>query len=275
MDKNSGLNRAGSKVILWLLVLSMLVFTAVRTLHFLILTFPPDQKYVAYLALAAFDIGVLGWLYFATNAAEGLKQRVVAYGMIFVCAGGVILTTIADMSIVSNKNGLGNQLPSDIATSALWVVMAVIALNVLAGILVHLFDPRHQRHMVIESAKDRIFNATHAAIDLKSQQIAPEIAEAVAAYWQQQVIAELVGHIPGTMTNKNLSLEGPSTTSVVDSTVEKKVLPAELPSTPTSNKNLSLEGPSTSENGVPLDDEGKKNLARVAAMLVASTPIEK
>jgi hypothetical protein len=197
--KNINLNRAGSKVILWLLILAMLVFTATRTLHFLQQTFPPDQQYVAYLALAAFDIGVLGWLYYATHAAEGTGQRVVAYGMIFVCAAGVIITTIADMLVVSAKNGITSKLPPDIATVALWAVMIVITLNVLAGILIHLLDPQHQKHMVVENAKDRIHSAAHAAIEQRANEIAPRIADRVAAYWEEQVVAEMIGHIPATV----------------------------------------------------------------------------
>ena len=109
--KNINLHSAGAKVILWFLILAMLGFTVTRTLHFLIQTFPPDQAYVAYLALAAFDIGVLGWLYYATNSAEGTGQRVVGYGMIFVCAAGVIITTIADMLMVSAENGVTKKSP--------------------------------------------------------------------------------------------------------------------------------------------------------------------
>lgn len=196
--KNMNLNRSGSKVILWLLILAMLGFTMTRTLHFLMQTMPAGQQYVAYLALAAFDIGVLGWLYYATNAAEGTGQRVVAYGMIFVCATGVIVTTVADMLMVSAENGVTDKMPPDIATVAIWAVMIVITLNFLAGILVHLLDPKHQKHMVVENAKDRIHAAAHAAIEQRANEIAPRIAEKVAAYWEDQVIAEMIGHIPGT-----------------------------------------------------------------------------
>ena len=194
--KNISLNRAGAKVVLWFLILAMLGFTATRTLHFLIQTFPPDQQYVAYLALAAFDVGVLGWLYYATNSAEGTGQRVVAYGMIFVCAAGVVVTTIADMLMVSAENGVTNKLPPDVATAALWAVMIVIALNFFAGILVHLLDPKHQKHMVVENAKDKIHNAVHEAIGQRAGEMAPRIAERVAAYWEEQTVQEMLGHIP-------------------------------------------------------------------------------
>jgi hypothetical protein len=205
MNKQSNLNRAGAKVILWFLILGMLGFTVTRTLHFLQLTFPLDQQYVAYLALVAFDVGVLGWLYYATHAAEGTTQRVVGYGMIFVCAAGVIVTTIADMLMVSAKNGVTDKLPPDVATAALWAVMLVITLNVLAGILVHLFDPKHQKHMAVESAKDKIHASVHEAIAKRAGDIAPRIAEHVAAHWENQIVDEMTGSIPSSKPRSSSS----------------------------------------------------------------------
>lgn len=190
------MNKVGAKIILWFLILAMLGFTVVRTLHFLMLTFPPDQQYIAYLALVAFDIGILGWFYYATNAAEGAAQRAIAYGMIFVCGAGVIITTIADMLMVSAKNGLTTKLPPDVATVALWAVMIVISLNVAAGIVVHLVDPKHQRHMAQERARDKIHTATLAAIEAEADDIAPQIAASVRRHWSMQVVSEMTGMIP-------------------------------------------------------------------------------
>jgi len=195
--KNTNLHSAGSKVVLWLLILAMLGFTITRTLHFLVQTFPPDQAYVAYLALAAFDIGVLGWLYYATNAAQGTGQRVVGYGMIFVCASGVIVTTIADMLMVSAKNGVTAKMPPDVATAALWAVMIVIALNFFAGILVHLVDPEHQKHMELENLRGGFHRATMEAMRKRAAVMAPIVAARASDHWENQMLEELLGHIPG------------------------------------------------------------------------------
>jgi hypothetical protein len=193
--ENNKLHSTGSKIILWLLVLTMLFFTASRTLDFLAKTLPADQAYIAYIGLAAFDIGVLGWLYYATNAAEGAAQRTVAYGMIFVCAAGVILTMAADMQMYSTANGLTKSDPN-MATIAFYTVVVVIALNFLAGVLVHLNDPKHKRHMAVENGKDRIFAATVQAIEERAGEIAPSIAAALAAHWENQILVELTGSIP-------------------------------------------------------------------------------
>lgn len=191
------LNKPGSKLILWLLILCMIGFTISRTLDFLKRTLPPDQQYIAYLALVAFDVGVLGWLYFATHAAEGDHQRVVAYGMIFVCSAGVIVTTICDLFIVSSANGLASKPDPQIGTIALWVVCIVISLNFLAGILVHLVSPKHRIHMETEKAKGVILEASFAKIAERAGEIAPRIAEASANYWEKEITRELIGSIPG------------------------------------------------------------------------------
>jgi hypothetical protein len=195
------MNRLGGKIILWGIVLGMLVFTAIRTLHFLMQTFPPDQQYVAFLALVAFDIGVLAWFYFATNSAEGAAQRTVAYGMIFVCAVGVIITTIGDMINVSAQNHLTTT-PGWWFTAALWGVIIVVVLNVIAGIVVHLVDPKHQRHLAQEQARDSIHKATLASIQQRAGEVAPRIAEQVAKAWEDQVIQEMTGHLPVRVTEE-------------------------------------------------------------------------
>lgn len=201
------MNKTGGKIVLWGLIIGMLAYTATRTIHFLQLTFPPDQQYVAYLGLAAFDIGVLGWFYFATQSAEGTLQRVIAYGMIFICAGGVLATTITDMTLVSSQNGL-TKIPKDIGTLGLWAVIIVISLDFLAGILAHLADPAHQKHFEMQNAKDVIHTTTMTHIKQQANMIAPQIAAQVSEYWARQVAAEMTGQIPG--AKQPLQLTDPS-----------------------------------------------------------------
>ena len=194
------MNKTGAKIVLWLLIIGMLTFTAVRTIHFLQLTFPPDQRYVAYIGLVAFDVGVLGWFYFATHGATGAAQRAVSYGMIFVCSAGVIATTVADMTLVSYANGL-SQLPQDIGTIGLWSVIIVICLNFLAGIIAHLVDPKHLQHMKEEHLHDKIIAATHLHMEQQADSIAPQIAARTAQHWADSITAELTGKLPPVSSN--------------------------------------------------------------------------
>jgi hypothetical protein len=193
--QQSGMNRQGGKILLWLLVLGLMIFTATRTLDFISIMLPPDQQYIGYLALTAFDLGALCWFYFATQSAEGTSQRTVAYGMIFVCGLGVVITTVADMLIGAQRHGI-NAEPAQFGQLAVWAVIGVIVLNVAGGFLVHLVDPKHQRHMAKENARDMIHQAGLAAIVAKASEIAPRIATRVAQEFEDEVIREMIGHLP-------------------------------------------------------------------------------
>lgn len=185
----------GAGIILWILIVAMLIFTSIRTVHLLQLTFPPDQQYVAYLGLTAFDIGVLIWFFYASQKARGAAQRAVAYGMIFVCALGVILATIADFFYQADHNGVV-KLPPQLVTLAIWGVIIVICLNFLAGIIAHLVDPHHIQRMKEEQLHDKIITAAHNHMDTMTDQIAPQIAAVLADEWRDRVTAELIGKLP-------------------------------------------------------------------------------
>jgi len=172
-----------ARILLWGLILALLIFTAFRTLHFLGLTFPPDQSYLSWLGLAAFDGGVLLWFFFATGAASGFWQRSVSYLMIGVCMAGVVICTVADMLLVSNSNGLVDKLPPNVAIVALYGVIGVIVLNVIAGVGVHLLDPYHLRHMAEEDARSTIQKQVTARIKQSATSIAPDVADRLADVW--------------------------------------------------------------------------------------------
>lgn len=182
-------------IILGCLILALLIYTATRTIHFLQMTFPPSMSYVAYLALAAFDGGIIGWTIFATFGSEGPAQRAIAYLMIFICAIGVILTTVADTLIVSQDNHL-TKAPPDIATVGLWGSIAIIVLNVLAGITVHLASPHHIRKWQMETMRDDVYRAAMKHTKTKVSEQIPALAQGMANFEIQRLAQELVGHLP-------------------------------------------------------------------------------
>lgn len=205
-------------IILGGLILALLIFTASRTVHFLQLTFPPDFAYVAYLALAAFDGGIIGWSIFATVSAEGAMQRGLAYLMIFVCLVGVILTTVADTIISSGENGL-TKVPPYMATIGVWGSLVVIILNVVAGVVAHLASPHHVRKFQLESIHDEIHQLTIQHIRASALDIAPKIAAESADHWVRLTVQDAVGSLP--MPKKqNLQLPGPK---IIDADKSKLV----------------------------------------------------
>lgn len=182
-------------IVLGSLILALLIFTASRTVHFLQMTFPPDFQYIAYLALAAFDGGILGWTIFATVASEGAVQRGLAYLMIFVCLVGVILTTVADTIISSGKNGL-TSVPPYMATVGIWGSLAVIILNVVAGVVAHLASPHHVRKFQLESIHDGIWQLSMQHVRESALTIGPEVARAHADHWVRTTIQDSIGSLP-------------------------------------------------------------------------------
>ena len=177
-------------LVLWLLILGLLIFTGIRTVHFLGLTFPPDQGYMAYVGLAAFDVGVLLWFLFGKYGARGW-QRAIAYLMIFICLLGVCLCTYADTMVVSAANGIV-KLPPGTADMALRGIIVIILTNVVAGIGAHIADPDHLRQWAIEAAKDKIEDQTLKHIAQQAVLIAPDIAERQAQVWTTQTYQNLM-----------------------------------------------------------------------------------
>lgn len=204
-------------IILGGLILALLIFTASRTVHFLQLTFPPDFAYVAYLALAAFDGGIIGWSIFATVSAEGAMQRGLAYLMIFVCLVGVILTTVADTIISSGQNGL-TKVPPYMATIGVWGSLVVIILNVVAGVVAHLASPHHVRKFQLESIHDEIHQLTIQHIRASALDIAPKIAAESADHWVRMTVQDAVGSLP--MPKQQTLLPGPK---IIDADKSKLV----------------------------------------------------
>jgi hypothetical protein len=116
--------------------------------------------------------------------------------MIFVCAAGVIVTTVCDLLIVSSGRGTAVNPDPQIGTIAVWATCVVVALNFLAGIIVHLVAPEHQRHGAMEDAKQVIFMSSMSAIRQRAGEMAPHIAQLTADHWETIVTQELLGAIP-------------------------------------------------------------------------------
>lgn len=190
-------------IVLGALMIALMIYTATRTIHFIQMTFPPSMSYVAYLALAAFDGGIIGWTIFATWSAEGALQRGLSYLMIFVDTLGVILTTVADTTTVSAQNGI-TKLDPNMATVGMWGSIAIIVLNVVAIIVTHLVSPEHMRKFELENVHDSIHQLTMQHIRSRAIEIAPQIAAEHAEHWVRTTIQDVVGGLPASSQTRQL-----------------------------------------------------------------------
>src|ERR1700730_13948773 len=82
--------------LLTIMGISLLGYTASRTLNFIRMTLPADQHDTAYLALVAFDGGLVLWTAFYLHGAKGPWQRGIAALMIVVSLVGVLIGFGAD-----------------------------------------------------------------------------------------------------------------------------------------------------------------------------------
>ena len=181
-------------VVLWGVILSLLGYTAARTLDFLSLTFGPSNQVMPWLGLAAFDGGSLGWYIFFKYSAKGW-QRGISFLMVFACLAGVCLCTYADTFLVSARNGLVS-LPPGIANFAVVGTVVVILFNVVMSFVTHMVHPESIRQWKIEAAHDKIEDQTLKAIEQGSTLIAGDISSQLGAQWQAQAYRNLGLDVP-------------------------------------------------------------------------------
>lgn len=181
-------------LVLWGVILSLLGYTAARTLDFLSLSFGPTQQVMPWLGLAAFDGGSLGWYIFFKYSARGW-QRGFSFLMVFVCLSGVCICTYADTFMVASHNGLVT-LPIGIANNALVGTVVIILVNVVMCFITHMVHPEAIRQWKVESAHDKIEDMTLKAIDQGSTLIAGDISSQLGQQWQAQAYRNLGLDVP-------------------------------------------------------------------------------
>lgn len=163
-------------LVLFLIAGALLIYTASQTLDLLKVFLPPEQAPLSYLALVAFDGGLLGWSYFFAKGARGSWQRSIAAIMIVVSIVAVVIGFAGQTFFTASRKGMLTITP-DMSATVVWAVCGVIAANVVAIVVTHLTSPEHRRSMAEEEANDVIEDAVIAAIrrsaPITARQIAP------------------------------------------------------------------------------------------------------
>lgn len=198
-------------IVLFLIAGALLIYTASQTLNLLKVFLPPEQAPLAYLALVAFDGGLLGWSYFFAKGARGSWQRSIAAIMIVVSIAAVVIGFGAETFFTASKKGMVVVTP-DMATTVVWAVCGVIAANVVAIVITHLSSPEHRKAMAEEEANDVIEDAVIEAIKKCAPMTARQIAPHKVTQWVEQ---QVQFHLP-TQTMQALPAGQP--TKMVDTT---------------------------------------------------------
>jgi|CXWL01.1.fsa_nt_gi hypothetical protein len=205
-----------TKLLITALGLCLLGYTAVRTVDLITLTLPGDKQVTGYLALAAFDGGLIAWSLFFMNGAKGAWQRGIAILMTLVSTCGVLAALAADTLYHASEAGMTRGVDPLFIESVVWVMVAVIGLNILAVTFVHITDPSRLKAMAEAEAIDKIESATLALIARSADSLAAELAPVQAAKWVEDMRARHgAGVLPTSHVPKSIRPQSPTPASTI------------------------------------------------------------
>ena len=172
------MNKAISLIITLAIGLMLMIYSASRTLALLQLTLPAGQKEMAFLALAAFDGGLIAWVLTFMFGAEGAWQRGISLIMVVVSLIGVVVGFGADSILGAVHGGIvdAGQIGKEFGLAVVLATVAIIASNIAAVTFFHVLSPSNRRHMQEESFSDHI----EAAAFQKSNEAIPMLAATLA-----------------------------------------------------------------------------------------------
>jgi hypothetical protein len=179
-------------ILVALMALALLIFTASRTLDLLQLLLPVNQSVFAYLGLVAFDGGLLGWSLWFAYGARGQYQRAIALLMVVLSLVAIGLSTIADLMLSASAKGLVDALSEQQRLAILLAVGGIVFLNVAAFFFTHITDPERLRAMATENAKDQIHAETLRQIGQVAPIVAAQVAPQLTADWVRQTVQALI-----------------------------------------------------------------------------------
>ena len=139
-----------------ILGLLLLVYSATRSLDFITLTLPADRQILAYFGLAALDGGLVCWLLAYLYGCKGGWQRAIALLMVIVDLLGATAMFTLDTLYNTGKAGMTGQLGSQEIQMAVLALSGVVALNIASTIAHHLLDPDKLREHAEQEAFSRV-----------------------------------------------------------------------------------------------------------------------
>jgi len=179
------MNKSGSgSVLLWLITIALIVFTASRSVHLIQSTLPGDSQMLAYAALAGLDGGVLAWLFWTTRSAQGGVQRTIGTLMIVVDLVGIAGAVLGDTMLVADA---GNQ--ELVGMVAIWVVPIIIVANICATVVAHVFDPSQAIRDAERSVQDELQRQKAEYMKANAASIAAEVAQLAGQHAAKEMVA--------------------------------------------------------------------------------------
>jgi hypothetical protein len=200
----------GKKLASYLVLLvagALLIYSGARTYHLLSQSLPKGQEVLAFLALLAFDGGLIAWLAVFMFGAQGAAQRAIAMLMICVSLIGIVLGFGGDTLMTAAANGLIQD--ASVGMSALILTTLIIGANICAVTFYHVLSPENQKRMAEENARGQIEDAALESIKSQAQQLSQELAPIVAAAWVADMRAHYLAQLTPEAQRKALPAAGP------------------------------------------------------------------
>jgi hypothetical protein len=182
-----------------LLGVLLLVYSATRSLDFISMTLPADKKIIAWFGLAALDGGLICWILSYLYGSKGGWQRAISILMIVVDLLGAVAMFTADTLYNMGANGITAALTAEEMQNYALALSGVIALNIAATVAHHLTDPDKLRAAAEEEAFAQVEDATLKQITKNAESLAAELAPTLAADWMQNTRAKYTAHLTGNM----------------------------------------------------------------------------
>jgi len=175
--------------------LLLLVYSATRSLDFIMLTLPADRQILAYFGLAALDGGLICWLLAYQYGSHGGWQRAIAMLMILVDLLGAVAMFTLDTLYNTGQAGMTAALTAEELQTAVLALSGVIALNIAATIFHHLTNPEKLREQAEEEAFSQVEDATLRQISANAQQLAADLAPTLASDWMVNTKARYTAYL--------------------------------------------------------------------------------
>ena len=188
------IKKIGSLMVM-LLGLLLLVYSAARSLDFIMLTLPEDKKIMAWFGLAALDGGLVCWVLAYMHGSKGAWQRAISLLMVGVDLLGSVAMFTLDTLYSAGTNGITSALTPEEMQSAVLALSGIIALNIAATVAHHLTDPEKMREQAEEEAFAKVEDATLKQISDNANQLAADLAPALAADWMAKTRARYTAHL--------------------------------------------------------------------------------
>lgn len=199
------MTRKISGLLITLLGLALLVYSASRSLDFITMTLPQDKQILAWFGLAALDGGLVLWLLHFLNSARGAWQRGIALLMVVIDFLGAAVMFTLDTLYRTGEAGMTAALGPGEIRAAVLALSGVIALNVAATVANHLLDPAARRAMAAEEAQDAIEEAAIKKITEEAPALAARLAPTLASDYLTRLSGRytaLLGDGPGMIDGK-------------------------------------------------------------------------